>query len=149
MKLTSVLVLSGLIGLAAATVPAWAADISWHTTGVTEIARDGRLYTREGTAVFTTGEEAHVVVHGVIDPDASNSDGTAKAESVFQFNDGSSFTLHFASIWGRGLERSAGIFTGGTGRFAGMIGSGTSTSKPPNTGPRSTVWTGTYELQPK
>lgn len=149
MKLTSILALSGLIGFAAATVPAWAADISWRTTGLTQTAREGSRYTREGTAAFITGEEAHVVVHGVIDLDASNSDGTARGEFVFQFKDGSRFTVHFVSIWGGGLERSAGIFASGTGRFAGMIGSGTSTSEPPTTGPKPTIWTGTYELQSK
>ena len=53
------------------------------------------------------------------------------------------------SIWGEGQERNAGIFTEGTGRFAGMTGSCTATSEPPTTGPKATVWTGTYELLPK
>jgi hypothetical protein len=134
--------------VAVGAAPAWAADISWRTTG-TQTSRDGTHYTREGTSVFTTGEEAHVAVNGFIGPDASNENGTARGESIFRFKDGSGFTLRFVSIWGGGQERNAGIFADGIGRFAGMTGSGTATSEPPTTGPKATVWTGTYELRPK
>jgi hypothetical protein len=136
------------VGLVAGAAPGWAADISWHTTA-TQTASEGNHYTREGTAFFTTGEEAHVVVNGFLGPDASKANGTAKGETIFRFKDGSGFTLRFVSIWGEGQERNAGIFADGTGRFVGMTGSGTAISEPPTTGPKATVWTGTYELSPK
>jgi hypothetical protein len=147
-RLTNLTVYLVAVGLAIGSAPAWATDISWRSTGRTT-ATEGSHYTAEGTAVFTTGEEAHVAVNGFLGPDASKADGTARAEAIYQFKDGSSFTLHLVSIWSRGFERNAGIFVGGTGRFAGMTGTGTATSEPPTTGPKATIWTGTYELSPK
>jgi hypothetical protein len=148
-RLTIPIVYLSVVGLAIGTAPAWATDISWRTTG-TQTSSDGNHYTREGTAVFTAGEEAHVVVNGFLGPDVSNSGGTARGEAVYQFKDGSSFTLRFVSIWSGPLSRNAGIFVGGTGRFAGMTGTGTAANETATTtGPMVTVWTGNYELSTK
>jgi hypothetical protein len=148
-RLTSLAAYFVAVGLAIGVAPARATDIGWRTTG-TQTSSNGNHYTREGTAVFTTGEEAHVAVDGFLGPDVSNTSGTARGEAVYQFKDGSSFTLRFVSIWTGAMSRNAGIFAGGTGRFAGMTGTGTAANETADTtGPMVTVWTGTYELSPK
>jgi len=132
-------------GVAILSVPAEANEISWRTTG-TRSTHDGNHYTHEGTSVFMNGEEAHIRVEGTVGEKSTAEDGTAVAQTVFVFKDGSSFTLKFVSIWTRGISRNAGIFMGGTGRFAGMTGSGTAIVEKPSGGPPVTVWTGSYEL---
>jgi hypothetical protein len=78
-RLTIPVVYLSAVGLAIGAAPDCATDISWHTTAA-QTASDGNHYTREGTAFFTTGEEADVVVNGFIGLDASKANGTARGE---------------------------------------------------------------------
>jgi len=51
------------VGLSGASAPARAADISWRSTSV-RTSDQGNHYAYEGTAVFTTGEEGHLLGNG-------------------------------------------------------------------------------------
>lgn len=128
--------------------PAWATDISWRATSKMT-SREGGHYTREGTAVFMTGDEAHVAVNGTLGPNSNEANGTATLEIIYRFKDGSGFTLRGVAIWNELLQANSGIFVDGVGRFAGMAGSATCTGDAPAKGTTVTVWTGTYELLPK
>jgi hypothetical protein len=135
-------------GLAVGVTPAWAADISWRFTSKLT-SNEGGHYTREGTAAFMTGEEAHVVVNGTVGPNSDIDHGTSTVEQIFRFKDGSGFALHGVATWNESLQTGAGIFADGVGRFAGMTGSATFTGNAPVKGQTVTVWTGGYELSPK
>jgi hypothetical protein len=135
-------------GLAIGAAPAWATDISWRGTSK-RTSNEGSHYTREGTAVFTTGEEAHFAVNGTLGPNSNPANGTATVEIIYRFKDDSGFTLRGVGIWNESLQANAGIFVDGVGRFAGMTGSATCTGDSPAKGATETVWNGTYELSPK
>ena len=119
-----------------------ATSTSWHAN-TRKTVEDGVIVTSEGTAVFATGEKAHVVLKGVAGPQAAWYRGTATVDSVYQFDDGSSFTLQYVQIWDGLRSLAAGLFCEGTGRFAGIKGGGTASGGAPS-GPMS--WTGMYEL---
>ncbi len=136
------------VGLAAVSDPAWAKDISWRATTVVT-AGEGNRFTREGTAVFMTGEEAHVVINLIQGQGSSWASGTSTADAVYRFKDGSGFTLRFEGSWNGAGQRGAGTFVDGIGRFAGMTGGATATGEMPTTGPTAVIWTGTYEVSAK
>jgi hypothetical protein len=136
------------IFLAAASTQTWAKEISWRaTTKIT--ASEGNRFTREGTAVFSDGTEAHVVINGVSGTGNSWSKGTSKADALYRFKDGSAFTLRFEVSWNAVQQRGAGTFADGTGRFAGITGNATAIGEMPTTGLTAVDWTGSYELSPQ
>lgn len=135
-------------GTMMASIPGWATELSWRGTSKL-VSSEGSRYRREGTAVFTNGEEAQLSVDGNVGPNSTMTNGTSMANAVYRFADGSGFTLHFVSIWNEELQRNAGIFADGVGRFAGMSGSATALGEAVATGPIVVVWTGSYKLTPK
>src|SRR5689334_10478895 len=107
-------------------------------------AGEGSHFTREGTADFESGEEAHVVVHVVQGPGSSWANGTSKGDAIYSFKDGSGFKGQFEGSWNSVEHRQAGIFVDGKGRFAGITGKGAASGEAPTSATTSTFWKGTY-----
>ena len=135
------------VGLATGLPRARAVDISWQGTSALT-SNEGGHYTAEGTAIFMTGEEAHLAVKAAAGANSSLQNGTSAGEIVYRFKDGSGFTLHFVSIWNEAVQRNAGIFGDGIGNFAGMTGSAAGVGPAPAKGPSHVVWVGAYDMPP-
>jgi len=134
-----------VIGVATSATANDTTNMSWYAN-TRKTIEDGVTVTSEGTAEFATGEKAHVVLKGVADPHAAWYRGTGTIDSVYQFDDGSSFTLRYVQIWDAIRNRATGLFGEGTGRFAGIRGEATGRGEASG-GPIS--WTGTYTLPKK
>jgi hypothetical protein len=146
------LAVTGLTAIGAASASAFGEQIamSWEMITDSPTTGDQDSQTREGTATFANGEKAHIVVHTVHPRTNSfTTDGTAVSVGEYKFDDGSGFTLRFVEIWNALEIRTAGLFSEGTGHFAGMAGSATGGGYPPGMGYARILWTGTYELAKK
>jgi hypothetical protein len=120
-------------------------SVSWQATAKTT-ADDGNTATREGTATFANGDKALIVsrVAHNFGPGSGTTGGTNSAVTEYKFDDGSGFTLRSVGIFNSIIVRTAGLFTEGHGRFAGIAGGATGGGDF-----KTIVWTGSYELPPK
>lgn len=138
------------IGAAPASALGEQIAISWELITDSPTVGDQHSQTREGTATFANGEKAHVVVRAIHSGTNSfTTEGTAVVVGEYKFDDGSGFTLRSVEIWNALEIRIAGLFSEGTGRFAGMAGSATGGGYPPGMGYAQILWTGAYELPKK
>jgi hypothetical protein len=135
---------AAVTGMATSAASGETIDISWQT--VTKlVAEEGHTVTREGRAEFTNGETAYYRLEAVLGPQSSWSGGTSTADAVYRFNDGSNFTIRLVLIWNSLRQVGAGLFSNGTGRFAGIRGSATGSGD----GLSEMLWRGVYDLPKK
>jgi hypothetical protein len=121
---------SGLAGYQAAGFPLAprATEIAWQTTVVSG-TQDGGKFSREGTAVFGSGEKAGMTCEGTEGPPDGKGRPTVAVGSVLRFRDGSSIALRSAGFRDpKTLDvGGSGEFVGGTGRYEGIAGTFTYT----------------------
>jgi hypothetical protein len=141
--------LGSMLAVAPPVSPAWATDISWHST--TRLTyQNGSNYRREGTAVVNTGETASFIGDGT--NYLTNEKGVTpmKTQYMLRFEDGS--TMTFRIVGGRnqfdGATFGSGEFLNGTGRFDGIAGKVTHTGQLGGAAAEGD-WTGTYSLPSK
>lgn len=98
-------------------------DIAWQTTVVSGTAGDGK-FSREGTAVFSSGEKADMTCEGSEGPPDGKGRPTVQVDAVLRFRDGSSIKLRYAGFRDpKTLDvGGSGEFVGGTGRYEGIAG---------------------------
>jgi hypothetical protein len=129
--------------------PAWATDISWHSTAKL-VYQNGTNYRREGTAVLSTGETAGFVGEGTAYLTNEKGVTPLKTQYMLRFDDGS--TLTFRMVGGRsqfdGTTFGSGEFLNGTGRFDGVTGKVTYTGQVGGAVSEGD-WTGSYSLPSK
>lgn len=133
--------------LVAMPAPAHATDIGWRQSTVLERESAG-AYIRRGTAAFKTGEVATVVVNGTNGPPDRKGRLPFRAQAVYQFTDGSTFTIRFAGSRDpvSSAQDASGKFLSGTGRFRGIIGKITFTGRPGLGEVGETEWVGSYSV---
>jgi hypothetical protein len=133
--------------LVAMPAPAHATDIGWRQSTILERESAG-AYTRRGTATFKTGEVATVAVNGTNGPLDHKGRLPFKSQAVYQFQDGSTFTIRFAGSRdpASSAQDASGKFLSGTGRFRGIIGKFTFSGRIGMGEVGETEWVGSYSV---